>query len=101
MQGPLDATLMGIYTIQWPKHGVASPRQILNAYLYWWFLSTPDEFWHETSFIGYYIFLAFRAYVERPKKWRSYATWVSDLVWLTPGLRNGLKIESDLDSNLA
>jgi hypothetical protein len=37
---------------------------------------TPILVGHGTSAIGKVIYLAFRAYAERPK-WRSYAIWTS------------------------
>jgi hypothetical protein len=35
-----------------PKDGDTAPCQILDAHLYWWFLSTQKEFWGGTGAIG-------------------------------------------------
>jgi hypothetical protein len=51
---------------------------------------TPILVGHETSSIGNTISIAFRAYVEGPKR-RSYAIWTSILIRGGPGLRVGLE----------
>jgi len=55
--------------------------------------------WHETSAIGKVIFLAFRAYEERPKS-SPYAIWASNIVHAAPGLWGRLELDMDWDSNL-
>jgi hypothetical protein len=57
-QDPLDETLIDLMMIQGTKtqnDGVA-PGQILDADLFWWFLLTAYEFWHDIRAIGKVIF---------------------------------------------
>jgi hypothetical protein len=58
-----------------PKYGDATLSQILDVALFYYFLMTPVEYWHDTIAIGKVIFLAFHAYVERPNQ-RFDGLWV-------------------------
>jgi hypothetical protein len=98
VQDPLDVPLLGSNKIQDPKtkktaNNVAAPGQILDVNLFGRFPSTPNEFRPKTSAIGSVMKLYLQPYKEH-RKLSPYATWVSVLVNTAPGLRDGLKNES-------
>jgi hypothetical protein len=79
----------------WPKAhqtGDVAPWQILDVNLFWRFLLTREEFWHETSSIGRFMKLRFQPYMQHPKL-TSYGTWASFFVRAAPGLRTRLELE--------
>ena len=80
------------YTDHRPKNSDAAPGQILDINFLGRFLSTPNEFGHETSAIGSVLELSFQPYKVHPNPTPN-ATWASVLVQAVLGIRNGLEVD--------
>ena len=74
--------------------------QILGIHLRRQFPSPRSIFWHGTTWIGKLISLAFRRYVECPKR-SPYAAWASIFVRPAPGVRTGLTNKLDFNVDWA
>ena len=85
------------YMGQQPVQVTQHPGQILSVILRRNFLSTPKSKWAETNAIGRLMFLSFHTYVDHQIR-SPFVAWATSLVNASPGIRNIVKLELDLDS---
>ena len=83
-----------------PTTGVAAPWKIMNVNLQRNFLSTPKSKRCGTRWVGKLISLAFRQYVECPKR-SPYVAWASVLLRSGPTLRTDDENKLDFITNWA